>query len=236
MASQLQLNCARSTSSYLFNAVAAAGGDVRSAPQGALAYEWSGEPKAFILVQSGQLNVRFKTGHRALNWAECRAADGQDCMPVTAAILSKQAISVRAICASPTNWIELSPQALILLVHSQPTFRHALFAGHARRLPTFFSRITTKNAIGFDQRLAAWLIAHCEADGIRATHAQIADELLTAREVVSRRLKVFAEKGWIEQQRGRIMIDAPAALSRVAKDAFSLKTVSRCNALQSSPA
>ena len=51
-----------------------------------------------------------------------------------------------------------------------------------------------------------------------ATHREIASGLTTAREGVSRRMKVFAQRGWIVQERGRIMISAPAAHSRLSRD------------------
>ncbi|MCK0150087.1 Crp/Fnr family transcriptional regulator [Marivita sp. S6314] len=207
----------------LDRAVLDAGGILRSAPEGRVAYDWRGLPRAFVLVKTGKMSVHFKTTDHPMLWTECRAVGGQDCMPVTAAILSKRAISVRAVCMAPTTWIELSPASLVLLVHDQPAFRRALFAGHARRLPAFFSRISTKNAVGLDQRIADWLLSHAKENEVRATHSDIAADLLTAREVVTRRLKEFATKGWIEQRRGRILIDAPAALSRVAKGVFSLK-------------
>jgi CRP/FNR family transcriptional regulator len=211
----------------LEKAIMDAGGILRSAPEGATAYRWQGFPRAFILVKTGKLSVHFRTRDRKVPWAECRAAEGQDCMPVTAAILSERVISVRATCMAPTTWIELSPARLVSMVHGQPDFRHALFAGHARRLPTFFARISTKNTIGLDQRIADWLLGHADANEVHATHSDIAGDLLTAREVVSRRLKDFASKGWIAQKRGCIVIDAPAALARVSKGAFSASAAAR---------
>ena len=215
----------------LERAIVDAGGVVRTAPEGAIAYRWQGLPRAFIFVKSGKLSVQFRTKDRQVPWAECRAADGQDCMPVTAAILSERTISVRAVCMSPTTWIELSPTALVLLVHGSPAFRHALFAGHARRLPTFFARISTKNAMRLDQRIADWLLSHASAYEVRATHSDIATDLLTAREVVSRKLKDFAQKGWIEQRRGVILIAAPAALARVSKGVFSMCQTARVGSI-----
>ena len=209
----------------LETAIMDAGGIIRSAPEGAIACRWQGPPRTFFLVKTGKLSVHFRTKDRQVPWAECRATDDQDCMPVTAAILSERAISVRAVCMVPTTWIELSPSSLVLLVHGQTKFRHALFAGHAKRLPAFFARISTKNAVGLDQRIADWLLGHAESNEVHATHLDIANDLLTAREVVSRRLKDFASKGWIEQRRGCILIEAPAALSRVSKGVFSM-----CNA------
>lgn len=203
-------------------AVLAAGAVIRSAPQGAVAFKWQGLPRAFVLVKTGRLSVQFRTKDRQVPWAECRAGEGQDCMPVTASILSQRAISVRALCMAPSTWIELSPTSLVRLVHSQPKVRQVLFASHAKRIPTFFARISTKNSVGLDQRIADWLLRHARSNEVLATHADIAADLLTAREVVSRRLRAFATKGWIAQKRGCILIDAPAALSRVAKGVFCL--------------
>ena len=143
-------------------------------------------------------------------------------MPVTAAILSERNITVRATCSEHSSWIELSPSRLVLLVHSDMGFRRALFATHAKRLPTFFAKISARNALSLDNRLADWLLCHAHDREVVATHGDIAKDLLTAREVVSRRLRDFASKGWIVQERGRVYIDAPAALARLTKGRVSL--------------
>ncbi len=194
-----------------------AGGMPHSAAQGETAFRWQGAPKAFILLTSGKLTVHFRTSGRHVPWAECRATEGQDCMPVTAAILSGREITVRAVCAAPCTWIDLPPTSLVLLVHSNMAFRRALFATHAKRLPTFFTRIASKNVVSLDCRLADWLLSRAEAGRVVATHAEIASDLLTAREVVSRRLRRFADEGWIRQARGEIHLAAPEALLDLSK-------------------
>lgn len=206
----------------LVRALLDAGGVAKTADEGQTAFRWQGHPRAFVLITRGTLIVHFRTKDRQVPWAECRASAGQDCMPVTAAILSEREITVRARCSDLTTWIELSPNRLVLLVHGDMDFRRALFATHARRLPTFFAKISTKNGPSLDNRLADWLLCHATGREVIATHGDIARDLLTAREVVSRRLRDFASKGWIVQQRGRIHIDAPAALARVSRGCFSL--------------
>jgi CRP/FNR family transcriptional regulator len=206
----------------LEQAVLDAGGLPRSGEEGQTAFRWQGHPRAFVLVTRGRLTVHFRTRGRQVPWAECRAAQGQDCMPVTAAILSEREITVRAKCTEPCRWIELSPNSLVLLVHGDMRFRRALFATHAQRLPTFFAKISSRSVLSLDNRLADWLLSHARAGEVIATHGEIAKDLLTAREVVSRRLRDFATKGWIIQERGRILLDAPAALGRLSKGCFCL--------------
>ena len=215
--------CGRDTENVsLERAVRDAGGAEKSASEGQTAFCWRGRPKAFVLLKSGRLTVHFRTETRRTPWAECRATDGQDCMPATAAILSGRDISVRATCMAPCTWIELPPTSFVLLVHGAASFRRALFAQHVRRLPTFFARLSSKNAISLDQRVADWLLGHAACNEVTATHIEIAADLITAREVVSRKLRDFAAKGWIVQGRGHIRIEAPAALSRLARGSFSV--------------
>lgn len=208
---------ARPDPAVLEHAVVEAGGIAHAADAGATAFRWHGLPEAFVLLRSGRVRVRFRTKRASLPWAECRAFAGQDCMPVSAAILSGSPITVQAVCLEPSTWLELEPQAFIRLVEEDTAFRTALFARHAARLPQFFRRISEKGVETTDQRLAAWLIAQGQVNPIVATHREIAVDLVTAREVVSRRLKCFADKGWILQARGRIEVMAQGALSRVAR-------------------
>lgn len=201
----------------LQKAILDAGGMKHVGKAGGDAFCWQGHPKAFVFLTSGSVTVHFRTKHRQIPWATCRAIEGQDCMPVTAAILSAREISVRATCSSPSSWIELPPTALVLLVHANMAFRRALFANHAKRLPGFFSRLSSRHEVGLDRRLAGWLLSHAGGGKVAATHQEIAADLLTAREVVTRRLREFAVKGWIHQERGLIRLDACAALARLSK-------------------
>ncbi len=211
----------------LRHAVLEAGGVPKAAEHGSAAFHWQGPPNAFVFLTQGKLTVRFRTKGRQVPWAACRASQGQDCMPVTAAILSQRDITVWATCEAPCKWIELAPAQLILLVHRNLAFRKALFASHARRLPTFFARLSSRHADRLDGRLAGWLLTHATSREVRATHAEIARDLMTAREVVSRRLRDFAVRGWIVQHRGRIRLNAPAALARLSNETFAVCAATR---------
>jgi len=139
----------------LCKAAQTAGGTVRAAADGHMAFDWRGRPCAFVLVLTGQLTVRFRTRNRQIEWAECRARPGQDCMPVTAAILANGPITARAICAGPCRWIELPSEAPLPLIHTNCGFRRALFATHAQRLPPFFARVAAQNPASWGTRIGA---------------------------------------------------------------------------------
>lgn len=67
-----------------------------------------------------------------------------------------------------------------------------------------------------DSRLAALLLAHVDADGVIAMrHEDIAAELGTAREVVSRLLEAFERVGAVRRSRARIEIRDDALLRQL---------------------
>lgn len=73
----------------------------------------------------------------------------------------------------------------------------------------------------FDKRLATFLLAEYRKTGapeIRMTHEQLAVEVNSAREVVARMMKQFAEKGYVENQRGRVRLKDIAALQHIAEE------------------
>lgn len=71
-----------------------------------------------------------------------------------------------------------------------------------------------------DRRLASWLLNFSEAENsatLHVTHEQIAVELGSAREVISRMLGEMRHQGWLELGRKRIKIVDRAALEELAK-------------------
>jgi len=66
-----------------------------------------------------------------------------------------------------------------------------------------------------DKRVASYLVeqrAMTQSDDISITHDEIARDLGTAREVISRMLKYFQNEGWIKQGRGKVSIKNYSAL------------------------
>ena len=74
--------------------------------------------------------------------------------------------------------------------------------------------------MSFDKRLAIFLLdesASLGSDTIKLTHEQIAKLLGSAREVVSRMLKYFAEEGYVRLSRGTVTITDKKALRELTE-------------------
>jgi CRP/FNR family transcriptional regulator, anaerobic regulatory protein len=100
------------------------------------------------------------------------------------------------------------------LVDEVPAFRHEMFGLFAARLCFLMTLIEEMAMTRLDERLADLLIARGPV--IRATHQALADELGTAREVVSRILEHFEQSGLVRLRRARVDVLDPRHLGRVS--------------------
>jgi CRP/FNR family transcriptional regulator len=69
-----------------------------------------------------------------------------------------------------------------------------------------------------DIRLAQKLLQLKNAQGdVEATHQQLATELGTAREVISRQLQEFQRRGWLKNSRGIVSVPPDSPLHEFAR-------------------
>ena len=68
---------------------------------------------------------------------------------------------------------------------------------------------------GLPARLAGALLTNAQSGMVRMTHEDLAAEIGSAREAVSRQLAVFARANLVSLRRGRITLDNISGLERV---------------------
>jgi CRP/FNR family transcriptional regulator, anaerobic regulatory protein len=103
------------------------------------------------------------------------------------------------------------------LMGSAP-FRRFVMGQFTRRLSDLMALVDAIFTHRLDQRMATRLLAHHADRGaiFSMTHQQLADELGSIREVVSRLLKHFEDEGWIAIERGVLHVLSPEQLRQVA--------------------
>jgi CRP/FNR family transcriptional regulator len=89
-----------------------------------------------------------------------------------------------------------------------------VFKLFTERLTDMMELVTAVAFQKLDQRLASLLVA--KSQPIHTTHQALADELGSAREIVSRLLKGFSEQGWVRLGREQIILTDVAALKKFA--------------------
>lgn len=174
---------------------------------------------SYLVVVRGSVRVYTvsPTGREVVLY---RVTDGESCVITTACLISGETYPAVGVTETETVALVI-PQAVFssALVRS-PAFQRFVFASHGRRLGDLIQRIEDITFGRVDARLARLLLDRSrQAEGaVAATHQQLANEVGTAREVISRQLKQFARQGWIRVLRGSVEVLQPDALTRVSQE------------------
>lgn len=194
-------------------------GQLRRYPAGETLFGPGRVPDSLLFLLDGTIRVfqRSESGREIVLY---RAEAGQSCVLTTACVLAEEAYAAEGVAETDVVAISLPRATFDLLTAEAPAFRDLIFKAYAHRM-TELLRVIDDVAFGrIDIRLAGRLLTLAgTADELQITHAQLASELGTAREVVSRQLHEFQRRGWIGQRRGVVVLNDRAALSRLAADA-----------------
>ena len=101
------------------------------------------------------------------------------------------------------------------LLAEVPAFRMQTLQLFSQRLSRLLSLMEAMAFSPVEQRLAALLLE--QGPTVRATHAELADMVGTAREVVSRHLGVWAQTGLLSTSRGVVTVDRPELRSAIVE-------------------
>ena len=181
-------------------------------PAGVTLFEEKSPCAGFPLVLSGDIRVaRGTPGGRSIELY--RVGPGELCVVSTASLFGGAPMPAHGVTSEPTELLVVPPATFERWTEHLP-FRRHVFALFAARLTDL---IGLTEAVAFqrlDQRLAGALLGHGAV--IHATHQQLAEELGTVREIVTRLLRRLERDGLVSLARERIEIRDPAALRRLA--------------------
>lgn len=168
---------------------------------------------AFIVVTSGSVKVSTVTdsGRELLLY---RVGPGQTCVLTTACLLSDASYDAEGTAETDTEGLAIPRAMFEELLALSPAFRRFVFSSYGVRLRDLIGLVQDVSQRQVDRRLARFLAERGPAD-IVMSHQEIAAEIGTAREVVSRLLKQFAGEGLVSLQRRRIVVTAPERLARM---------------------
>jgi len=173
----------------------------------------------YLVVLDGSVRVQaLSPGGREVTLY--RVTGGQSCVITTSCLIGRENYPAEGITESETTALVLSHGVFRELLGSSETFRRFVFASQGKRLSDLIHRVEDVAFGRVDARLARLLVGRSGSGSNRvsATHQQLASELGTAREVVSRQLKLFEKQGWIAVRRGAVEVHNAGALERVWKD------------------
>lgn len=176
-------------------------------------------PESLIFLYEGRIRVS-QSSDAGREIVLYRVEAGDSCVLTTACMLAEEAYNAEGIAETDITAVILPKLAFNRLVAEEESFRDFVFDAYSRRLIDLL-RVVDDVAFGrIDVRLAERLVTLGKGlKEIHVTHQDLASELGTAREVVSRVLNDFQKRNLIEQSRGRITLVDKPALTALAESA-----------------
>ena len=173
-------------------------------------------PDQLLLLLSGTVRVQ-QLGENGREVVLYRATAGESCVLTTACMLAYEDHAAEGIAETDIVAAAIPRAVFDDLVASSKEFRNFVFRAYSRRITDLFRVIEDIAFRRRDIRLAQKIIERADTGVLKATHAQLAAELGTAREVISRQLAEFQRRGWVAQARGTVEILDCAALRGLAE-------------------
>lgn len=187
---------------------------VMAIPNGTVIFDENQPCQGFPLLISGSIRV-LKASPNGRELQLYRVSPGESCILTSSCLLGHTRYHARGIAESALEMVLLPAPSFHTLLGKHEAFRDYVFHLFSDRLTDLMQLVSAVAFQKLDQRLAALLIA--KPSPLHITHQALADELGSAREMVSRLLKGFAEQGWVKLAREQIEVTDKAALNRFAK-------------------
>ena len=182
-------------------------------PAGAVLFDDRQPCQGFPFVLSGGIRV-LKLAANGRELPLYRVLPGESCIITSSCLLGRSDYNARGVAETETALVFM-PRALFDDLIEQPAFRDFVFHLFTERLADLMQLVEAVAFRKLDQRLAHLLLG--KGRQLHTTHQQLADELGSVREMVSRLLKGFAEQGLVRLGREQIEILDPAGLRRIAE-------------------
>jgi len=183
-------------------------------PKGTVVFDENQPCQGFPLLLSGSIRV-IKAAPNGRELQLYRVIPGESCILTSSCLLGHTRYQARGVSEETLEMVLLTAASFQSLLGKHDAFRNYVFLLFSDRLTDLMQLVSAVAFQKLDQRLARLIIN--KPSPIHTTHQALADELGSAREIVSRLLKGFAEQGWVKLGREQIEITDTASLKKFAE-------------------
>lgn len=166
----------------------------------------SGSVRALMISEEGREVTLFRLG------------TGDACVLSASCLLTQITFETQMVAEETTQAMIVNPAVFARLMEENIEVRCYCYKLAAERSSAVIWVLQEILFAKFDRRLARFLLASCEKSGsmqLRMTREAIAQEVNTAREVVSRMLRRFCEDGLITVSGKTITVTDPEGLKKI---------------------
>jgi CRP/FNR family transcriptional regulator len=168
--------------------------------------------RQFPFVLQGSIRVAKVGDGRELQLY--RVGPGESCVLTSSCLVGASDYPASGVVAADVRLVILPRAAFDALMSSHAPFRQYVFSLFAERLAELMGLVEAVAFHKLDRRVAGALLGRGRV--VPLTHQQLADEVGSVREIVTRVLRGFADAGWVQLARGSIEICNPGALRQLA--------------------
>lgn len=184
-------------------------------PKGTVIFGPGNSPENLLFLLDGTVRVQqlAENGREIVLY---RVQAGESCVMTTACLLAYEDYSAEGVAETDIKAAAIPRSVFDDLISQSKEFRTFVFSAYSKRITDLFHVIEDIAFQRMDIRLAQKLLDLKQGVTVKATHQQLAAELGTAREVVSRQLSEFQRRDWIKQTRGNVELLDEASIARLA--------------------
>ena len=181
-------------------------GQIMEIPEGEILIDIGQYIKMMPLLLSGSLKI-LREDNDGKELLLYHVHPGQTCAMSITCCMGDAKSSVRAVAEEDTKLIALPTRIMDEWSNQYPSWKHFIMRTYQRRFEELLNTIDSIAFQKLDDRLERWLKEKTakSPDGvIQITHQEIASELHSSREVISRLLKKMEHQGTLELGRNKI--------------------------------
>ncbi|WP_127560532.1 Crp/Fnr family transcriptional regulator [Nioella ostreopsis] len=189
-------------------------------PKGTVIFGPGNSPENLLFLLDGTVRVQqlSENGREIVLY---RVQAGESCVMTTACLLAYEDYSAEGVAETDIKAAAIPRSVFDDLISQSKEFRTFVFSAYSKRITDLFHVIEDIAFQRMDIRLAQKLLDLKQGQTVKATHQQLAAELGTAREVISRQLSEFQRRDWIKQTRGNVELLDAASIAKLAQSEAS---------------
>ena len=188
--------------------------------EGDIAYRVGQTCHNYVMCIEGQTRV-FKTSESGREIMLYQVGAGETCVLTTSCLIAGNPFPAESNAQADALLAVVPADVFHQLMSSSPKFRNYVLSNYGDLLSSLIMLVDEVAFASLDLRLARRLLAETESTSVVSkTHQQLALDLGSVREVISRYISEWERLGWVRSSRGSIeVLDRDALAAYGAGDA-----------------
>lgn len=186
---------------------------------GDVAYRQGQHCNNYVMCIDGRTRV-FKTSESGREILLYQVSSGQTCVLTTSCLMAGNPFPAESTAETDVLLAAIPANVFHRLMTNSVPFRQFVLTNYGDLLSSLITLVDEVAFASLDLRLARRLLAEAGDDGVVAkTHQQLAFDLGSVREVISRYLNDWERLGWVHVSRGSIEVRDRSALAHYSGEA-----------------